>query len=132
VTHRPTATELLEAVQQFLQTEILPTLTNARLRYQMLVAVHVLNVVERELSCEEEYLRAEWQMLSEVLGEKAPAPETFCGLREAVHSGNVNLCTRIREGEFDEPARFRAVLQLVRQEVERKAELNRPRARSGS
>jgi hypothetical protein len=132
VTHRPTATELLEAVEQFLQTEILPTLTNARLRYQMLVAIHVLNVVERELFCEEEHLREEWQVLNEVLGEIGPLPATLCGLREAVHTGNVNLCARIRAGEFDEPARFRSVLQVVRQEVERKAELNRPRPRAGS
>jgi hypothetical protein len=132
VTHRPTATELLEAVEQFLQTEILPTLTNARLRYQMLVALHVLNVVERELACEEEYLRREWQVLTEVLAEQGPLPDTVCGLREAVHSGNERLCARIRAGEFDEPSRFREVLRRVRQEVERKAELNRPRARTGS
>jgi hypothetical protein len=46
---RPTARELTEAVQEFLGGEILPTLTDQRLRFRMLVAMNALSIVYREL-----------------------------------------------------------------------------------
>ena len=35
---RPTAQELVEAIEEFLRDEILPTLTDHRLRFRLLVA----------------------------------------------------------------------------------------------
>jgi Domain of unknown function (DUF6285) len=49
VTERPTAQELAEAIQEFLAGEILPTLTDHRLRFRMLVAMNALSIVYREL-----------------------------------------------------------------------------------
>jgi signal transduction protein with GAF and PtsI domain len=49
VTERPTAQELAEAIQEFLGGEILPTLTDHRLRFRMLVAMNALSIVHREL-----------------------------------------------------------------------------------
>jgi hypothetical protein len=49
VTERPTAQELAEAIQEFLGGEILPTLTDHRLRFRMLVAMNALSIVYREL-----------------------------------------------------------------------------------
>jgi Domain of unknown function (DUF6285) len=46
---RPTARELTEAVHEFLGGEILPTLTDQRLRFRMLVAMNALSIVYREL-----------------------------------------------------------------------------------
>jgi Domain of unknown function (DUF6285) len=46
---RPTAQELTEAIQEFLAGEILPTLTDQRLRFRMLVAMNALSIVYREL-----------------------------------------------------------------------------------
>jgi signal transduction protein with GAF and PtsI domain len=46
---RPTAQELTEAIQEFLAGEILPTLTDHRLRFRMLVAMNALSIVYREL-----------------------------------------------------------------------------------
>jgi uncharacterized protein DUF6285 len=46
---RPTARELTEAIQEFLGGEILPTLTDPRLRFRMLVAMNALSIVYREL-----------------------------------------------------------------------------------
>jgi hypothetical protein len=46
---RPTAQELAEAIQEFLAGEILPTLTDHRLRFRMLVALNALSIVYREL-----------------------------------------------------------------------------------
>jgi signal transduction protein with GAF and PtsI domain len=50
VTERPTAQELTEAIQEFLGGEILPTLTDHRLRFRMLVAMNALGIVYRELA----------------------------------------------------------------------------------
>jgi signal transduction protein with GAF and PtsI domain len=49
VTERPTAQELTEAILEFLGGEILPTLTDHRLRFRMLVAMNALSIVYREL-----------------------------------------------------------------------------------
>jgi hypothetical protein len=49
VSERPTAQELTEAIQEFLAGEILPTLTDHRLRFRMLVAMNALSIVYREL-----------------------------------------------------------------------------------
>ncbi len=45
---RPTAAELATAVREFLETEILPTLHDHRLRFRTLVAMNALSIVERE------------------------------------------------------------------------------------
>jgi len=49
VTERPTAQELTDAILEFLGGEILPTLTDQRLRFRMLVAMNALGIVHREL-----------------------------------------------------------------------------------
>lgn len=49
MTERPTAQELAEAILEFLGGEILPTITDHRLRFRMLVAMNALSIVYREL-----------------------------------------------------------------------------------
>ena len=49
MSERPTAQELAEAILEFLGGEILPTLTDHRLRFRMLVAMNALSIVYREL-----------------------------------------------------------------------------------
>lgn len=45
---RPTAAELAQAVREFLEGEILPALSDHRLRFRTLVAMNALGIVERE------------------------------------------------------------------------------------
>jgi hypothetical protein len=49
MSERPTAQELTDAILEFLGGEILPTLTDQRLRFRMLVAMNALGIVHREL-----------------------------------------------------------------------------------
>jgi Domain of unknown function (DUF6285) len=49
VSERPTGAELAEAITEFLAAEILPTLTDHRLRFRTLVAMNALGIVYREL-----------------------------------------------------------------------------------
>jgi len=50
VSGRPTAEELAKAIEEFLAGEILPTLSDPRLRFRTLVALNALGIVERELA----------------------------------------------------------------------------------
>jgi hypothetical protein len=54
VTHdRPAPAELVEAVREFLEQEILPGLDDPRLRFRTLVAMNALGIAVRELSTED-------------------------------------------------------------------------------
>ena len=47
---RPTALELIEAVTEFLSSEVLPAATDHRLKFRTLVALNALGIAYRELS----------------------------------------------------------------------------------
>ena len=47
---RPTATELVEAVAEFLSAEVLPAATDHRLKFRTLVALNALAIASRELA----------------------------------------------------------------------------------
>jgi hypothetical protein len=127
MTDRPSAVELIEAVRHYLETELLPTLTDARLRFQTLIAANVLAIVGRELPAEESLLREEWGWLSGVLALAGPEPDRLADLRQAVRAANVALCEQIRAGQFDEATRFQELAAILRRTVVRKLEIANPR-----
>lgn len=47
---RPTPGELVEAVREFLGTEILPLLDDHRVKFRTIVALNALGIAERELA----------------------------------------------------------------------------------
>jgi hypothetical protein len=49
MSERPTGAELAEAILEFLGGEILPIVTDQRLRFRTLVAMNALSIVYREL-----------------------------------------------------------------------------------
>ena len=124
---RPTAAELVDAVRHYLEAELLPTVTDARQRFQALVAVNVLAVAGRELAGEEGQLREEWEVLAGLLGAGGPRPEGLGALRQAVRQANVRLCERVRAGDFDVPDAFRGAAGTIRELVVRKLEVANPR-----
>lgn len=56
MTDRPSAPELVEATREFLEGEILPSLTDPRLRFRTLVAINALGIAQRELETAEDDL----------------------------------------------------------------------------
>ncbi|HZT82165.1 MAG TPA: DUF6285 domain-containing protein [Gemmataceae bacterium] len=120
---RPTAVELIAAVRQFLEGDLIPTLADPRRRFQALVAANVLAVAERELNSEEAHLSAEWRWLAGLLGLPGPAPGRLAELRQAVRAANAALCERIRAGDFDDAD----LARQLRPFVERKLEVANPR-----
>src|SRR5579862_803675 len=120
---RPDAQELIAAVRDFLQQEIIPTLDNQRLKFRALIAANVLSVVERELAGEEDNLHQEWRRLTDLLGREGEAlPATLEGLRAGIDALKRDLCARIQAGEADVPPWRDAVLAYTRWAVEKKLE----------
>ena len=86
---RPDAPELAEAVREFLEHEVLPTLTDQRLRFRTLVALNGLGILERDLRRGAEEDESERQELQRLLGTEE---------RDLVVL-NRELARRIRVGE---------------------------------
>lgn len=126
---RPTVLELLEAVREFLERDVVPALSDPRLRYHALIAVNVLRIAEREVPGHDARLRAELAALEDLLGRR---PETAPGdparLADRVEQAARDLCERIRRGEADQGAWRDRVLAHVRAAVEERLRINNPRA----
>jgi Domain of unknown function (DUF6285) len=90
---RPTTPELATAVREFLETEIIPTLTDARLKFRTLVAMNALSMIERS-PLQEAHLRAEISSLAALLGE----PVSQAELEAEALRLNALLSSRIRSG----------------------------------
>ena len=82
---RPTSTELVEATREFLETEILPTVTDQRLRFRTLVAINALGIAQRELESGEKGLsRAELEELARQIRSGDVPEDALDRLREHV------------------------------------------------
>ena len=101
---RPSADELVEAVREFLEAEILPDLDDPRVRFRTRVAMNALNILERELEQEEALLREELRRLATLLEEDPATPNSLEKLRARVIELNWDLAQSIRQGEVPEGA----------------------------
>jgi hypothetical protein len=128
---QPNAVELIAAARHYLETDLIPNLADARLRFQTLVAANVLSIVERELQTEEAQLSEEWKFLAKlkILSGSVPAP--LGDLRKQVYDANVKLCEQIRAGEFDERRDFLSLSNEIRRLVDRKLEVANPKYLAG-
>jgi hypothetical protein len=121
---RPTATELLEAIEGFLRDRSGAS-EDRWMRFQLLVAANSLGIVRRELAQEETYERTEWLMLDGLLGE-APMPATFGELTVALRARTGDLSDRIRAGGFDEPERESALREYLVAECMNRVRISAP------
>ena len=125
---RPTALELLRAVGDFLERDLVPAIADRRLRYHILIAVSALRMAERELPDEAQRLRAELAALGDLLGlPRAPVPEDTAALRRCVLEANRELCDRIRRGLADDGPWRERVFRHVKAMVEAKLHISNPR-----
>lgn len=121
---RPTALELLEAVREFLEKDVMPEVDGRR-RFHTRVAINVLGIVARELEHEEEAIRDEWQRLARLFESAGEPPATLAAAREAVRELNTELSRRVQEGEFD--VRWKEVFEALRATVAEKLAIANPR-----
>ena len=96
---RPTYDELLEAIERFMDEEVVPNLEGAR-GFHARVAANAIRTVRRELVAEDEQLGAEWAGLHALVGP-GERPESRAGVRESVTVWNAELCERIQHGDAD-------------------------------
>ena len=96
---RPRAGELAEAVREFIETEILPSIDDPRLRFRALVAANGLAILERELAIGAPLVRREVDALMRLLGRSDAAPGDLDELRRRATELNRELVRLIRAGE---------------------------------
>jgi hypothetical protein len=122
---RPTAIELLEAVQHFLETDVVPALEGPK-KFHARVAANLMKILAREWQADEEHSRAEWESLSRLLGAGGAPPAQRDDLRQEMKGRTESLCERIRNGEADADPWRTAVLQHLRLVVRQKLEVANP------
>lgn len=104
----PTAAELVEAVREFLERDVLDA-TDGRVQFHTRVAINVLGMVERELA----------------LGAHQAAPHA-AGLDALGVSSEAELAALIRETPADDE-RLIEIARFIRQTVRAKLEVANPR-----
>ena len=86
MSERPTAQELCEAILEFLGGEILPTLTDHRLRFRLLVAMNALGIVYRELEALPEVDDAALRKLAACIREGDVPPGTLARVKADIEA----------------------------------------------
>ena len=99
---RPRADELAEAVREFIETEVLPTTDDPRLRFRALVAANGLGILEREIAAGAPLVRREVGALMRLLGSADSVPDDLDELRRRASDLNRELSRRIRAGDAPE------------------------------
>ena len=96
---RPDVSALLGAVGEFLLREVHPALGDKALQFRVLIASHLLSVIDGELAGSEARETCELASLRALLGERAPEGEalTQAQRREALTRLNRALCAWVRE-----------------------------------
>ncbi|MEO8609794.1 MAG: DUF6285 domain-containing protein [Chloroflexota bacterium] len=120
---RPDIYQLLDAVKGYLQREVVPALEADRKQYyQMLVAINVLGIVEREMQMSVEHLQTEWSRLNFVQNVSTPLPTEISEARAALAERNRKLCEEIGAGRYDyapqRSALFEHLLVTTRAQLE--------------
>jgi len=112
---RPTAPELLEAVREYLERDVMGAdELPGRVRFHARVAVNVLGVVERELRLGSGLDAAERRRLAALLGHDGEVDELLA-----------ELARGIRDGSLDD--RRDDVVRSVRETVRAKLEVANPK-----
>ncbi len=119
---RPTASELTEAVREFLKADVFPELQDPRASFRMLVAMNALGILERELVQEEPLLRAEHERLARLLGKERATPSSLEELKKQVTGLNWDLVECIRSGEVPE-----GTFGVLKRTIEEKLRVASPR-----
>jgi hypothetical protein len=126
---RPTAAELLAAVERFLEESAVPALEGPA-KYHARVAANVVRIVARELATEDEHLAREWDGLATLLGAM-DKPSERAALGDALRARNQMLVERIRAGDADAgPWRDALLAHLTRVVADKLDVAQPPRSRA--
>ncbi|MCC7364432.1 MAG: hypothetical protein IT303_08665 [Dehalococcoidia bacterium] len=122
---RPTAHELLDALQSFMRDR-----QNAARdrweKFQFQVAANSLGIILRELESEDDFMRQEWEGLDRLVGAE-PIPDRQAAFTARLLERNANLCERIRNGEFDDAEKDMALQRHIFETVVNKVKIASPK-----
>jgi hypothetical protein len=110
---RPTASELLDSVAEYLFAELRPEVPREQ-RFKVLVAANLCAVVAREIQAGAQPDREDLALFGELLGSEV----------DDVHAAAAELSARIRAGELDD--RIEELAPRLEEHVRRKLEIARP------
>jgi hypothetical protein len=114
---RPDSSTLLEAVAQFLMTELLPTIQDKRLAFRVMIAANMANIVSGELRSDDDRYASEVKRLQALLpdvvkGDAANLPRR-AQRAEALTALNRALADGLRKGKFA-PDQLKAIQEHVK------------------
>lgn len=111
---RPDVNELIDAVRQHLEQQVIPAVkADPKLYFQTLVAANVLKIAGRDLALSYEHLHTAWERLNELNGEVVPFPLSEQAAYDEMRVRNRDLCAEIRAGEWDKPQQMNAVIAMT-------------------
>ncbi len=120
---RPEAPELLEALAEYLFTDVRGAVPREE-RFRVLVAANLCAVLAREWRAGDQPLREDLELFGAILGEPpAPAPGP-AELEIAVREAEETLVERLRGGAMDD--RLDELAGRLRDHVRRKLAIARP------
>jgi hypothetical protein len=108
---RPTAAELVRAVREFLEGDVMAA-TEGRVQFHTRVAVNALGMIERELTVGPGFVAAERERAAAILGHD------ISGHEDDARDLEIALAAAIRNGSLDD--RLDAVRDHVRATVREK------------
>jgi hypothetical protein len=120
---RPTADELLTAVEHFLD-DLTANLDGSR-SFHARVAANAVRIVRREIQTEDEALAAEWAGLDSVLGPEQKS-ERLAETRNRLRERNTALSALIQAGQADNDPVARQVFEHVRATLRTKLSVSDP------
>ena len=120
---RPEAPELLDALAEYLFTEIRGAVPREE-RFRVLVAANLCAVLAREWRAGEVPLREDLELFGDILGEVPVAGTGAEDVVAAVREAEGRLARRLRSGAMDD--RLDQVADLLRAHVRRKLDIARP------
>lgn len=120
---RPSAPELLEAVAEYLFSELRPEVPREQ-RFKVLVAANLCTVVAREIRAGEGPDRQDLELFRRLLGESGEVPEDPAELADQTRAAAADLSRRMRSGELDD--RLEELTPKLEEHIRRKLEIARP------
>ena len=112
---RPTATELLATLAEYLEDELMPAL-DGPLGYRTRVAANLLRVLEREQSLGTAALQRERALLCGLLGADPDAPQPG-SLAEQVADLNRQVASAIGDDRIDHEQAWGALMEISRAKI---------------
>lgn len=127
---KPSADELLEALAEFLDSEVVPAF-EGRKRFHAIVAANVARITAREFRLGPAHRQTEIGELRDLLEDVATHVEAATSNENAMEREltalNVELCRRIESGDADDGDFRSKALAFLRRATERKLAIDDPK-----